>query len=145
MNINKQLMLGFVIGVATMLVYNGMFVKRSAAPSAPVPVGKVTKTSSGSGITFPLAGFSVKSPETVAGMVNGVFENQFMVSVLDANGRELGQARATAYGDIGMPAVFVEEISFTKSTTETGTVEIWDQSAKDGSKQVIDSVDVRFQ
>jgi hypothetical protein len=141
------LVAGVVIGLVFALVYKGSCPGTSPTPIEPVPPAKESAAESvnvGMGITFPLADFPVSSPVTVAGVVSGVFENQFMISVLDANGKELGQVRATAYGDIGKPAVFSEEVTFAAPTTKTGTIEIWDQSAKDGSKQVIDSVKIQF-
>jgi len=139
---------GIIIGIALMLVYNAVSPAALPTPPAtptPTPIVEESPEPGESNITYPLEDFPVTSPVIVAGTVVGVFENQFMISVLDANGEELGQAQATAYGDIGTPAAFVQEVAFTQPITTTGTIEIWDESARDGSKQVIDSVEVQFQ
>ncbi len=77
-------------------------------------------------VTSLKAGDRIASPLTVRGEARGpwYFEASFPVKVLDANGKVLGQAPATAQGEWMTTAFvpFTATIAFAAPTTPTGTV-----------------------
>jgi len=94
-------------------------------------------------ITTPKENELVTSPFAVAGNA-AAFENQILVSVYDADGKELSQFPAYTHGEFEKPGPFVELVGFPKAETSTGTIEIWDEDAATGKKTVLDSVNIRF-
>ena len=134
---------------------NGQWIKhgnpRESAPTKPCP--KNTSPSSTPQpvdqeqnivLTKPQPESIITTTVTLQGRAR-VFENQFNYRVKDANGKVLGSgniiASAKEVGDFGP---FNQSISFLKSQTKTGTLEVYDNSVKDGSE--IDNViiTVRF-
>lgn len=146
----KSFLIGIIIGivVSSLLSYSAV---EEVTPEKPVS----QNLKKGIEVTIPLGadvdqlvspneGDLITSPFVVAGSLF-VFENQFTISVFDANGKELGQKLGYAHSpDIGQPGPFVELVSFADSTTKDGTVKIWSTSAKDGSREVLFSVSVKF-
>ena len=86
----------------------------------------------------------IGQPLKVLGEVR-VFENQFSIRVKDAKGNILIEENATAQsGDAGQFNLFEKDIKYPKSKTTTGTLEIFDYSAKDGSEIDKVIVPIRF-
>lgn len=77
-------------------------------------------------IDAPQANAQISSPVTVSGKARGpwYFEASFPVQILDANGKQLGQAPVQAKGE-WMTEEFVPfegKVTFSKPTTQTGFV-----------------------
>ncbi|MGZ4601980.1 MAG: GerMN domain-containing protein [Kineosporiaceae bacterium] len=88
-------------------------------------------------VDTPARGATVRSPVRVSGLAD-VYEGQFLVELRRADGTVL--ARSPARAAMGMYAPFSVALSFSVSTTQTGSVVAYDRSPKDGS--VIDLVTV---
>jgi hypothetical protein len=83
-------------------------------------------------VTEPCAGDEVSSPLSVAGEAN-VFEATVSMRILDENGDELATAFTTAQCGTGCWGAFVGEISFEVDHEQSGTLEVFESSAEDGS------------
>lgn len=84
-------------------------------------------------VTDPQPGAAISSPVKIAGKAQ-VFEANVQLRVKDASGKVLGEGFTMA--SMGAPewGDFSEEFSFTEpSETQVGTVEVLEESAKDGS------------
>ncbi len=84
-------------------------------------------------VTKPQAGDKIQSPVRIAGEAQ-VFEANVRLRVKDASGKVLGDGFTTA--SVGAPewGDFSEDFSFTEpKETQVGTVEVFEESAKDGS------------
>lgn len=153
----KALFLGIVFGLVIGFLGKGLVDKQALyLPEKTTQVSTSETTEAGLKIMVPLISNknqliapqkqdTISSPVAVAGNL-WVFENQFNVSVFDDQGKELGRAQGYAHSpDIGKPGPFVELVSFAEPKTKEGKIEIWSQSAKEGSKEVIFSIPIRFQ
>lgn len=98
-------------------------------------------------ISEPIEGARVTSPLRVRGHTNfWPFEANLGVRLLDASGRMIGQSYAMVTSP-GPPTggPFEGTISFTQPATEqTGTLQVYEASAKDGSILTIASVSIRL-
>ncbi|MDD5731359.1 MAG: Gmad2 immunoglobulin-like domain-containing protein [Patescibacteria group bacterium] len=95
-------------------------------------------------ITAPIQGDTISSPVKITGEVR-VFENQFAIRVKDGNGKVLVEEPAMGEnGDAGQFNSFEKEIDYPKSTTDSGTIEVFDYSAKDGSEIDKVTIPVKF-
>jgi hypothetical protein len=97
-------------------------------------------------VTEPKANSTVSLPFTISGRAR-VFENQFNYQVLDANSKVLKSGSAYANSpDSGQFGNFsIEVSSLTAGSSGKLTVEVFDYSAKDGSKQDVVSIPVTLQ
>ncbi|MFA6017564.1 MAG: Gmad2 immunoglobulin-like domain-containing protein [Patescibacteria group bacterium] len=108
---------------------------------------QITSVTSDSGnivVTSPMLNEIIGTPLTIRGNAR-VFENTFNYRVLDADGTVLveGYAMASAE-DIGLFGDFAVTTSFDEPSGTSGTVEVFDYSAKDGSVIDLASVPVVF-
>jgi hypothetical protein len=83
-------------------------------------------------VTDPCSDDAVTSPLTVAGEAN-VFEATVSLRIRDANGTEIATAFTTAQCGTGCWGAFVGEIEFSVDHEQTGTLEVFESSAEDGS------------
>lgn len=75
-----------------------------------------------------------------------MFEGTVLIRIRDAQGTIIGKSFTTA--DAGAPArgKYSTEVSFTApATAQNGTVEVYEESARDGSERNLISVPVRLQ
>lgn len=83
-------------------------------------------------VTEPCAGDEVSSPLSVVGEAN-VFEATVSMRILDENGDELATAFTTAQCGTGCWGAYVGEITFEVEHEQSGTLEVFESSAEDGS------------
>ncbi len=85
-------------------------------------------------VTEPVENDEVENPLTISGEAR-VFENSFAYRILDADGNILVEGHDMAEApDIGQFGPFDIEVSYAIPSTEEGTVEVFEYSAKDGSE-----------
>lgn len=97
-----------------------------------------TSTSGNMIVASPSADEVIGLPLVIKGSAR-VFENTFNYRLLDSNGTILAEGNAmTAAPDVGVFGSFTVTTSYAAPTGTTGTLEVFDYSAKDGS--VIDLV-----
>jgi len=95
-------------------------------------------------VTRPQKDTVATSPILVKGEAR-VFEGTFQIHLKDANGAILSEKTAMANApDMGEFGSFGELILFDAPTTETGFLEVFSYSAKDGSLQDLVSIPVIF-
>ena len=95
-------------------------------------------------ITAPILNDVVKSPLTVTGWGSG-FENTLSISILDEQGKILGQGTAMVSAESGQYGPFTGTITFTAPTTvQVGKVQVYSVSARDGSIDHLNSVMIKF-
>src|SRR3989344_4037566 len=77
-------------------------------------------------VDSPISGDQIVSPVTITGKARGTwyFEASFPITILDGNGKILGQGHAEAKSDwmTNEFVPFTATITFTKSTTTTGAI-----------------------
>lgn len=140
MNRNK---IGILLLVAILVLVGGLWAAfrnpKSPILPSPSPTPTITSNSEGNGegeevngilnlieIDVPDVNAVISSPVTVSGKARGpwYFEASFPVQILDANGKQLGQAPVQAKGE-WMTEEFVPfegKITFSKPLTQTGFV-----------------------
>ncbi|WP_262286443.1 Gmad2 immunoglobulin-like domain-containing protein [Micromonospora sp. MA102] len=84
-------------------------------------------------VTAPAIGERVTSPVTVTGTAD-VYEATVSVRVLDAAGREIGTAFTTASCGSGCRGAYRLNVRYGRATAGPGTVEVYEVSARDGSR-----------
>ena len=112
------------------------------------PATEVTEESSKADliqVESPKAGDQITSPVMITGKARGVwyFEASFPITILDETGKVLGRGHAEAKSD-WMTSDFVfftATISFTKSTTKTGTI-LLEKDNPSGLPEHADSIKV---
>jgi len=82
----------------------------------------------------PAWGAALSDGERVSGEAN-VFEAQFRLALLDANGKTLLDRPVHATCGTGCWGTFSLTVPYTTATAQTGTLRVWDPSAKDGTPQ----------
>jgi len=82
----------------------------------------------------PAWGASLGNPGTVSGVAN-VFEAQFRVQLLNASGSTLADKPVTASCGTGCWGTFKASLNYAVSTSQWGTLRVYDLSAKDGSPE----------
>lgn len=92
-------------------------------------------------VESPAIGDRVRSPLRVFGTAN-VFEALFHVEVVDRNGRKLATKAVMATSGTGTRGTFDTTLSFTVSSSGPGTIVVWSESPKDGSRINVDEVPV---
>lgn len=108
-------------------------------------VGEPTISESGNiKVQEPQANALVSSPLLIKGQAR-TFESTFQISLKDSSGKEVAKKTATytaadpsQFGDYG------ELMLFDAPGTDTGTLEVFTNSAKDGSVQDLVKIPVRF-
>lgn len=92
----------------------------------------------------PTSGETIKSPFTATGKAR-VFENVVNYELKDSKGNVLADGFVTAHAaDIGQFGEFEIDLSFVTSD-ESGTLEVYTTSAKDGSKEDVVGINVKFE
>lgn len=80
----------------------------------------------------PSPGRRVTSPVTIGGTAN-VFEATVSIRVLDENGDELAGTFTTATCGTGCRGDYERKVTFSVDRVQPGTIEVFEQSAEDGS------------
>jgi hypothetical protein len=89
-------------------------------------------------VESPVIGQQVSSPVTVSGTAN-VFEATVNVRILDAKGNELARTFTTATCGSGCRGDYSVRVNYQLDHQQSGTVEVLDYSAQDGSpRDVVD-------
>ena len=89
----------------------------------------------------PSIGQIVSSPVTVSGTAN-VFEATVSVRILDAAGAELATTFTTATCGSGCRGVYSVDVAFTVDAEQPATIEVYEVSAKDGSRTHVVTIPV---
>lgn len=89
----------------------------------------------------PLPGDTVTSPFDITGTAN-TFEAVFRASLTDSSGATLHDDSVTATSGTGTRGTFSQAITFTGATHGTGTLKVYEASAKDGSEINVVSIAV---
>jgi len=112
------------------------------------PATEVTEESSKADliqVESPKAGDQITSPVMITGKARGVwyFEASFPITILDETGKVLGRGHAEAKSDWTTSdfVFFTATISFTKSTTKTGTI-LLEKDNPSGLPEHADSIKV---
>ncbi|MGZ8571216.1 MAG: Gmad2 immunoglobulin-like domain-containing protein [Actinomycetota bacterium] len=82
-------------------------------------------------VQSPLIGEQVSSPVTISGTAN-VFEATVSITILDAQGTEIASDFTTATCGTGCRGTYSTAVAFTVDQSQTGTVRVYEASAKDG-------------
>ena len=116
------------------------------AETAPAPeAGTPIVSESGNiKVTQPQPDSLVASPLLVKGQAR-VFESAFQIILKDSDGKEVVKKTVTAPApDAGQFGDFGELLLFDPPKTDKGTLEVFDNSAKDGAVQDLVSIPVKF-
>lgn len=87
-----------------------------------------------SGGTVHISGFSVP-----------YFEQTVSISILDADGAVVGSGTAHIQADVGQPGRFEADVPYTVSAEQPGAIQVFAESARDGSLLHLTSVEVTLQ
>lgn len=86
-----------------------------------------------------------KSPLAITGQAR-VFEGQVSIRLKDGKDQELGKTIAVAKApDAGLYGTYRAELTFEKSKTKTGTLEVFQVSAKDSNEVDKVTIPLRFE
>ncbi len=99
--------------------------------------------SSGNGaitLESPVAGAAVTSPVKISGTAD-VFEATVSIRILDAGGNEIARTFTTATCGTGCRGDYKQSVEFQVDAEQEGTIEVFEESAEDGS--AINVVSVR--
>lgn len=111
---------------------------------ADTDITSVTSVSGNITVTSPMSQEIIGTPLVIRGSAR-VFENTFNYRILDEDGTVLAEGHAmTNAEDIGLFGGFTVTTSFDAPSGTSGTVEVFDYSAKDGSVIDLASVPVVF-
>lgn len=116
----------------------------SASPSTPPPSPSEATTPGGKPaivVRTPAAGDLISSPVAVAGTAD-VFEATVSIRILDEGGQELASGFATATCGSGCRGRYETELFFFVDRRQSGTVEVFESSAEDGSQLFLVSIPV---
>lgn len=92
-------------------------------------------------IEAPIVGQRVGTPVTVSGTAD-VFEATVTVRVLDASGHEIARTFTQASCGTGCRGTYSASLAYHVGSTQSGTVEVFDASAKDGSPENVVDIPV---
>jgi hypothetical protein len=92
-------------------------------------------------VSRPRPGQTVTSPVSIAGTAN-VFEATVSIRILDASGREIARAFTTATCGTGCRGDYEHGLQFDITSSQSGTIEVFEESAEDGSAINVVSVPV---
>jgi hypothetical protein len=92
-------------------------------------------------VQSPDIGETVSSPVTVSGSAN-VFEATVSLRILDENGHEIARGFTNATCGTGCRGTYSKSLSYHVDHEQTGTVEVFESSAKDGSPTNVVSIPV---
>jgi len=83
-------------------------------------------------VDLPAYGGALGNPGRISGTAD-VFEAQFRVTILDAQGKAVADVPAMASCGTGCRGAFDLTVSYAVDQAQTGTLRVWDGSMKDGS------------
>jgi hypothetical protein len=92
-------------------------------------------------VTSPQIGAVVGNPVVVSGTAN-VFEATVSIRILDARGKEIAHAFTTATCGSGCRGTYSAPVRYTVSARQRGIVEVYESSAKDGSRIHVQEIPV---
>jgi hypothetical protein len=92
-------------------------------------------------VVTPVIGQTVSSPVSVAGTAN-VFEATVSLRILDADGNEIAREFTTATCGTGCRGDYSTKLKFDVDSEQAGTIEVFEESAKDGSHINVVSIPV---
>jgi hypothetical protein len=92
-------------------------------------------------VRSPTIGQTVSSPVTVFGSAN-VFEATVTMRVLDQHGNVVGTAQAMAACGTGCRGGYRKQMTYSMSSSQPGTVEVYEVSPKDGSHEHVQRIPV---
>ena len=92
-------------------------------------------------VESPEPGASVSSPVTISGTAD-VFEATVSIRILDAAGNEIARTFTTATCGSGCRGDFRESVSFEIDSEQAGTIEVFEESAENGSASNVVTLDV---
>ena len=95
-------------------------------------------------VESPTPGSAVSSPLRVTGTAN-VFEAVFSISVVDAAGMTIADERVQATAGTGTRGTFDATVEFNPSEAGPGSLIVYYNSAKDGSKVVVDEIPIMLE
>lgn len=119
----------------------------TVVPSTPPTTAPTVAAQRAITITEPVANGALASPATIKGSTNfWPFEATLTGQIKDQHGNVLGIGPVMVHApDIGQGGPFEAQIAFTPpATAQTGTLEVFEASAKDGSIVVIQSIPVQL-
>lgn len=108
----------------------------SEAPDSPTPADLPPIT-----VATPVSGDEISSPALVSGTAD-VFEATVSMRILDASGDVLVRDFTTATCGTGCRGEYEKSLAFEVDEAQDGTVEVWWDSPKDGSRQDVVRVPV---
>jgi hypothetical protein len=138
------LIFGLVAGTGIWLIYSSA--RNYQAPSSETPIYTTRSPEPALNITVsqPEVNARISSPVTIIGTAR-VFENQFNYRVQDSNGVILAQGYSMSDApDVGVFGGYTLNVTYKKPTAQTGVVEVFDYSAKDGAVENLVSIPVFF-
>jgi hypothetical protein len=94
-------------------------------------------------VDAPAIGETTHSPLPISGSAN-VFEATVSIRVLDASGRAIARTFTTATCGTGCRGDYTASLPYTVDTAQDGTLEVFDVSAEDASRQDVVSVPIRL-
>jgi Immunoglobulin-like domain of bacterial spore germination len=92
-------------------------------------------------VQSPTIGETVSSPVAISGSAN-VFEATVSLRILDESGREIARGFTTATCGTGCRGTYSTTLSYNVDHEQSGTVEVFESSAKDGSPINVVSIPV---
>lgn len=92
-------------------------------------------------VESPQPGASVSSPITISGTAD-VFEATVSIRILDAAGNEIARTFTTATCGTGCRGDYRKSVSFEVDSEQPGTIEVFEESAEDGSAINVVTLDV---
>lgn len=92
-------------------------------------------------VESPEPGATVSSPITISGTAD-VFEATVSIRILDAAGNEIARTFTTATCGSGCRGDYRKSVSFEIDSKQAGTIEVFEESAEDGSAINVVTLDV---
>ena len=129
----------FIVGIGAVFGLLGYLVcgiKENVTPAAQEPSVKITDGYFGNDfiqVKLPQKNATVKNPILISGKAN-VYEGTVRIRITDNNKNVLADTFTTAGGSMDKLYPFEKEITYETPQTENGLIEIFEESAKDGSE-----------
>ena len=140
----------FIVGIGAVFGLLGYLVsgiKENVTPVAQKPSVKVTDDYFGNDfiqVKLPQKNATVKNPVLISGKAN-VYEGTVRIRITDDNKNILADTFTTADGSMDKLYPFEKEITYEMPQTENGLIEIFEESARDGSEVYKIEVPVVFE
>jgi len=137
-----------IIIVIAIIVIGGVFIYQYSSPKAnnqpqvQNTQNNTNQTNPSIAVTLPTADQNIMSPVKVSGN-SDTFEGNVRIRIKDNNGKVLADTNTTG-GASGTAAPFSKDVVYTAPSSPQGVVEVFENSAKDGSEINKISVQVTF-